>query len=87
MLRRWLLARCAWTWAGLFLGLLMQFFPWYAAANHVNAQTRIKDVAGVERSSLRGHLEVLHSSVDLTVEELISKHSQLDLPRRALGGI
>ena len=76
MLSRWLQAWRGWPWAGVCLGLLMQFFPWYAAANHVNAQTRIKDVAGVERSSLRGHIEVLHSSVDLTVEELISKHSQ-----------
>ena len=63
-------------WLGLCLCWAMQCLSFSAMADHLNGQTRIMDVAGLERASLRGHLEILRSSDHLTVEDVIAKHSQ-----------
>jgi signal transduction histidine kinase len=46
-----------------------------ALADHVSAQTPVKDVERLERASLQGYLEVFRSNPDMSAELVVEKHA------------
>jgi signal transduction histidine kinase len=55
--------------------LALQFSGSSCLADHISPQTPIMEVAGVERKSLQGYLEVFRAHSDLSVQFLIEKNS------------
>ena len=55
--------------------LVLQCTVSISLADHVSAQTPVKDVEGVERASLQGYLEVFRSNPGVSAEVVVEKHA------------
>lgn len=62
-------------WIREWLFVLLHFAILPCLAGPIKAETLIKDVANVERSSLGGHLEIFRSSPDVSAEFVVEKHA------------
>jgi hypothetical protein len=74
-LLKYLLARRLFVWLSAWSLVTLQFMGANCLASHIQAQTPIKNVADVQRSSLQGYLEVFRTHSRMSVEEVVEKHA------------
>ena len=70
-----LLAKRLIFWLRLGSMLVLQCTASISLADHVSAQTPVKDVEGVVRASLQGYLEVFRSNPGVSAEVVVEKHA------------
>ena len=70
-----LLAKRLFFWLRLGVILALQCTVSISLADHVSAQTPVKDVERVERASLQGYLEVFRSNLSMSAEVVAEKHA------------
>lgn len=70
-----LLAKRLFFWLRLGVILALQCTVSISLADHVSAQTPVKDVERVERASLQGYLEVFGSNLSMSAEVVAEKHA------------